>query len=111
MPACATPPKSSTPLTLSLDITLQSAVEEVLGAGMRMMNAKGAAAILMEVHTGEILAIASLPDFDPNDRPQPALTGDPSRQPAFQPRGAGGLRTGLDLQDLCRGAGDGHSAW
>ena len=77
------PAQSSTPLTLSLDLTLQAAVEEVLGAGMRMMNAKGAAAILMEVHTGEILAIASLPDFDPNDRPAVALSGDPSDSPLF----------------------------
>ena len=77
------PAQSSTPLTLSLDLTLQANVEEVLGAGMRMMNAKGAAAILMDVHTGEILALASLPDFDPNDRPAVALTGDPSDSPLF----------------------------
>ena len=77
------PAQSSTPLRLSLDLTLQANVEEVLGAGMRMMNAKGAAAILMDVNTGEILALASLPDFDPNDRPAVALTGDPSDSPLF----------------------------
>ncbi len=77
------PARSSTPLTLSLDLTLQANVEEVLSAGMRMMNAKGAAAILMDVHTGEILALASLPDFDPNDRPPVALTGDPTESPLF----------------------------
>src|SRR5213078_2625708 len=72
------PAQSSTPVTLSLDLTLQANIEEVLGAGMRMMNAKGAAAILMDAHSGEILALASLPNFDPNDRPAIALTGDPS---------------------------------
>ena len=77
------PALSSTPLTLSLDLTLQAAVEEVLAAGMRMMNAKGAAAILMDVHSGEILSIASLPSFDPNDRPPVPLTGDPSDSPLF----------------------------
>ena len=77
------PAQAGEPLTLSLDLTLQAAVEEVLGAGMRMMNAKGAAAILMDVHTGEILAMASLPDFDPNDRPAVALSGDPADSPLF----------------------------
>ena len=77
------PAQSSTPLTLSIDLTLQASVEEVLAAGMRMMNAKGAAAILMDVHSGEILSLASLPDFDPNDRPDVALTGDPSDSPLF----------------------------
>ena len=77
------PAQSSTPVTLSLDITLQANVEEVLSAGMRMLNAKGAAAILMDVHTGELLALASLPDFDPNDRPTVPLTGDSSDSPLF----------------------------
>ncbi|MBC7477127.1 MAG: penicillin-binding protein 2 [Pseudorhodobacter sp.] len=77
------PAQSSTPVTLSLDLTLQANIEEVLGAGMRMMNAKGAAAILMDAHSGEILALASLPSFDPNDRPAIALTGDPSDSPLF----------------------------
>lgn len=77
------PAQAGQPLVLSLDLTLQANVEEVLATGMNMMSAKGAAAILMDVHTGEILSIASLPDFDPNDRPQPALTGDPSDSPLF----------------------------
>jgi cell division protein FtsI (penicillin-binding protein 3) len=77
------PAQAGTPLQLSLDLTVQATVEDVLGSGMKMMNAKGAAAILMEVHTGEIVALASLPTFDPNDRPQPALTGQPSDSPLF----------------------------
>ena len=77
------PALAGSPLILSLDLTVQATIEEVLATGMQMMNAKGAAAILMDVHTGEILALASLPDFDPNDRPQPALKGDPSDSPLF----------------------------
>lgn len=77
------PALASQPLVLSLDLTLQANVEEVLATGMRMMNAKGAAAILMDVHTGEILSLASLPDFDPNDRPPVATSGDPSDSPLF----------------------------
>ncbi|NHF74214.1 peptidoglycan D,D-transpeptidase FtsI family protein [Paracoccus xiamenensis] len=77
------PANEGAPLTLSLDLTAQSAMEEVLSSGMRRMNAKGAAGVLMEIETGEILAMASLPDFDPNDRPKPALKGDPSDSPLF----------------------------
>jgi cell division protein FtsI (penicillin-binding protein 3) len=37
----------------------------------------------MDVHTGEIVAMASLPDFDPNARPRPLLEGDPADSPLF----------------------------
>lgn len=77
------PANDGAPLTLSIDLTAQHAMEEVLGRGMRLMKAKGATAVLMEVQTGEILAMASLPDFDPNDRPKPLLEGDASDSPLF----------------------------
>ncbi|WP_409197357.1 peptidoglycan D,D-transpeptidase FtsI family protein [Jannaschia sp. W003] len=77
------PANEGAPLRLSLDLGVQSAVERVLASGMRIMNAKGAAAILMDAHTGEIISLASLPDFDPNDRPRPALEGDPGDSPLF----------------------------
>ncbi|MCV2447345.1 MULTISPECIES: peptidoglycan D,D-transpeptidase FtsI family protein [Paracoccus] len=77
------PANDGAPLSLSLDLTVQAAMEEVLGNGMKVMNAKGATGILMEVKTGEIVAMASLPDFDPNDRPRPLLKGDPSDSPLF----------------------------
>ena len=50
-------------------------MEEVLLGGMTLLNAKGAAAILMDVHTGELISLASLPDFDPNNRPRPPVNG------------------------------------
>jgi cell division protein FtsI (penicillin-binding protein 3) len=77
------PAQAGTPLVLSLDLTIQATVEEVLGTGMQMMNAKGAAAILMDVHTGEIISLASLPDFDPNNRPDAPTSGDPGDSPLF----------------------------
>lgn len=77
------PGNDGAPLQLSLDLTVQAAMEEVLSSGMKVMNAKGATGILMEVGTGEILAMSSLPDFDPNDRPKPLLKGDPSDSPLF----------------------------
>ncbi|PTV97498.1 cell division protein FtsI (penicillin-binding protein 3) [Rhodobacter aestuarii] len=77
------PENKGAPLTLSLDLTVQQALEEILAGGMRLMNAKGAAAVVMEAHTGEIVALASLPDFDPNDRPAPLVKGDASDSPLF----------------------------
>jgi cell division protein FtsI (penicillin-binding protein 3) len=71
------------PVALSLDLTVQATTQEVLEAGMKMMNAKGATAILMDVDTGEILTLVSLPDFDPNDRPPVLLKGDPADSPLF----------------------------
>ena len=71
------------PVALSLDLTVQATTQEVLEAGMKMMNAKGATAILLDVDTGEVLSLVSLPDFDPNDRPQALLKGDPADSPLF----------------------------
>ncbi|MEO9825482.1 MAG: penicillin-binding protein 2 [Paracoccaceae bacterium] len=77
------PGRGDVPLTLSLDLTVQAAVERVLEGGMRLMSAKGAAAVLMDVRTGEVISLASLPDFDPNDRPRPLTTGDQADSPLF----------------------------
>ncbi len=77
------PAGEGAPLALSIDLTVQSAMEEVLSGGMTLMNAEGAAAIMMDIHTGEIVAMASLPDFDPNDRPRHLTTGDQSDSPLF----------------------------
>lgn len=77
------PAQLAEPLTLSIDLTVQSAVREVLAGGMNLFNAKGASAVIMDVHTGEIVSMVSLPDFDPNDRPQVATTGDQGDSPLF----------------------------
>jgi cell division protein FtsI (penicillin-binding protein 3) len=77
------PANGGRPLRLSIDLTVQSALERVLDGGMRLMNAKGAAAVMMDAHTGEIVAMASLPDFDPNDRPAPPTEGHAAESPLF----------------------------
>lgn len=77
------PANGGAPLQLSIDLSVQSTVEEVLYGGMKLMNAKGATAVLMDVHTGELVAMASLPDFDPNTRPAPATQGQAADSPLF----------------------------
>ncbi len=84
------PAEQGAPLDLSIDLSIQAATKRVLYGGMKLMNAKGAAAVLMDVHTGEVIAMVSLPDFDPNDRPRPLVEGDASDSPLFN-RAAQGL--------------------
>lgn len=77
------PANEGAALQLSLDMTVQAALEQVLEGGMKLMNAKGAAAVLMDANSGEIIAMASLPDFDPNNRPRVLIQGDQSDSPLF----------------------------
>jgi len=77
------PGLAGAPLVTSLDLRVQAATRTVLEGGMALLNAKGASAVLMDVHTGEVLSLVSLPDFDPNDRPQPLARGDQSDSPLF----------------------------
>ncbi|MBK5926648.1 peptidoglycan D,D-transpeptidase FtsI family protein [Rhodobaculum claviforme] len=77
------PAAGGAPLRLSLDLSIQAAVTEVLERGVAMMSARGGTAILMEARTGQIVALVSLPDFDPNDRPSPLVEGDPADSPLF----------------------------
>ncbi len=84
------PANEGEPLQLSLDLTVQTAMRRVLGGGMKLLAAKGAAAVLMDVKSGEVLALVSLPDFDPNARPRPLTKGDAADSPLFN-RAAQGL--------------------
>jgi cell division protein FtsI (penicillin-binding protein 3) len=79
------PAQGAEPVMLSIDLSVQATVEEVLQAGILALNAKGGAAIVMDVNTGEIIAMASAPTFDPNDRPVPIVSKDaePSDSPLF----------------------------
>ena len=77
------PARVDEPLRLSIDLKVQTALEDVLAQGMAEMRAKGAVGILMEADTGQIRALASLPDFDPNVRPPLPTSGDPADSPLF----------------------------
>jgi cell division protein FtsI (penicillin-binding protein 3) len=54
------------PLELAIDLKIQHVVYDVLKKGMDEFLATGAAAILMDLETEEILGMVSLPDFNPN---------------------------------------------
>jgi len=55
------------PLRLSIDVRVQSVLRDELVAAMKEFKAIGAAGLVMDVNTGELVAMVSLPDYDPND--------------------------------------------
>jgi cell division protein FtsI (penicillin-binding protein 3) len=64
------------PIKLSLDLRVQHVMHDELSAAMQRYTAIGAAGVVLNVKTGEVVAMTSLPDYDPNN-PVEAL--DPNR--------------------------------
>jgi cell division protein FtsI (penicillin-binding protein 3) len=63
------------PVQLSIDLRAQHALRDELAWGLSHYSAKAAAGMILDVTTGEVIALASLPDFDPNN-PADALNPD-----------------------------------
>jgi len=53
-------------MALSIDVRVQHVLEHELGVAMKKFSAIGAAGLVMDVTTGEVVAMSSLPSFDPN---------------------------------------------
>ncbi|NUQ18719.1 MAG: penicillin-binding protein 2 [Sphingomonas sp.] len=60
------PDTRGTPVVLSISSKVQQALEAELGEAMQHFSAIGAAGVVMDVHTGEVLAMTSMPTFNPN---------------------------------------------
>jgi cell division protein FtsI (penicillin-binding protein 3) len=63
------------PVRLSLDLRVQHIVRDELAAAMQRYRAIAAGAVVLNAKTGEVLAMSSLPDYDPN-MPAQALEKD-----------------------------------
>ncbi|KAA0972747.1 penicillin-binding protein 2 [Aureimonas fodinaquatilis] len=55
------------PVELSLDVRVQHVVRDELAAAMEKYQAIAAGSVILDVETGEVVAMASLPDYDPNN--------------------------------------------
>jgi cell division protein FtsI (penicillin-binding protein 3) len=64
-------------LELTIDAGLQEMVERELAAGVQAANAEAGTAIMLDPHTGAILALANYPWFDPN---RPGGVGQDARR-------------------------------
>jgi len=73
------PAKRGQPVALSLDLRVQAALENELGTAMTQLQARGAAGVILDVQTGEVIAMTSLPAFNPN-----AIDGPPPRNNVTQ---------------------------
>jgi cell division protein FtsI (penicillin-binding protein 3) len=61
------PSRRGQPIVLSISSRIQQALEHELGDAMAKFSAIGAAGVVMDIHTGEVLAMTSLPQLNPND--------------------------------------------
>jgi len=59
--------RAAQPLALSLDIRIQHILRDEIAKSVGVFQAKAGAGVIMDVRTGEVIAMTSLPDFDPNN--------------------------------------------
>lgn len=59
--------KDLKPVRLSIDLRVQHVVRDEIAAGLERYRAMGAGAVVLNIKTGEVMAMASVPDFDPNN--------------------------------------------
>ena len=60
------PPENGTPVDLSIDSKLQSKMHQVIKDIALRVGFAGGAGVIMDVHTGEIIALTSYPEYDSN---------------------------------------------
>jgi cell division protein FtsI (penicillin-binding protein 3) len=64
------------PIELALDLRVQFALREELVAAREKFKAKASSGVIVDVNTGEVIAMVSEPDYDPNN---PREANDPTR--------------------------------
>ena len=78
-------PENGHDLVLTIDRDLQSAADTAVARAVRQHHARNGVAIVLDPQTGEILALANAPDYDPNT-PRPAGKLDEAQAAALEAR-------------------------
>ncbi|HEY4191358.1 MAG TPA: penicillin-binding protein 2, partial [Mesorhizobium sp.] len=60
-------PRDLAPVKLSIDLRVQHIAHDEIVSGMERFHAIAAGAVVLNVKTGEVIAMASVPDYDPNN--------------------------------------------
>ena len=109
-------PREGKPLSLSIDERLQYIAHRELKAAVEANKAKGGALVMLDAHTGEVLALVNQPDFNPNNRAnfQPKQMRNRSVTDTFEPGStfkpfavAAGLEAGIIKPDTMIQTGNG----
>ena len=81
------PPEPGANLILTLDLNIQNIAETELSSAIDQFKAESGTVIVMDPKTGALLAVASLPSFDPNQfaSAEPSLLADPSVSGMWEP--------------------------
>ncbi len=66
-------PMDGRSIRLSLDMTIQAIAQNALQETCEQFSAESGQLVMLDPHTGEILAMANYPTFDPNDLSQPGM--------------------------------------
>lgn len=74
-------------LSLSIDLRLQYLAHRELQSAMQRVNAKSGSVVMLDAHSGEVLAMANQPVFNPNNRRQlqPASLRNRAMTDMFEP--------------------------
>lgn len=88
------------PVRLSVDLPVQAELRDIVHAGVAEQKAKGAAAVLLEVNSGEVISMISLPDFDPNHRPNARGEPDAAENVLFNRAAQGVYELGSTLKPV-----------
>ena len=71
--------RSAMPATLSIDIRVQHALTDEISKAIAKYRAKAGGGIIVDVETGEVVALVSLPDFNPNSQKKAFTTDQMNR--------------------------------
>jgi cell division protein FtsI (penicillin-binding protein 3) len=95
------PSRTGDPLELSIDLRVQHVMRDEVAKTMEYFNAIGGGGIVMDIYTGEIISLVSLPDFDP------AEPGTASKDSRFNRITLGVYEMGSTMKTLNHGDGAG----